>query len=186
MPPPFRASARIPATSTNFADATHVEVVLRLGSAVTPQERAWIAEVEQRGEIRAQDKLLLLHAARGELLTNTSVRELLNIDSTHARAALQRLRDLGYLQQSGERGGASYLLAKELGPPAGIQLSATELEALVVALATDGRVTNEQVRSRTGLDRGQVLALLSRLVEKGRIMKHGERRGTYYTAADPK
>lgn len=167
------------------ADATHVEVVLRLGSAVTPQERAWIAEVEQRGEIRAQDKLLLLHAARGELLTNTSVRELLNIDSTHARAALQRLRDLGYLQQSGERGGASYLLAKELGPPAGIQLSSTELEALVVALATDGRVTNEQVRSRTGLDRGQVLALLSRLVEKGRIKKHGERRGTYYTAAEP-
>lgn len=164
------------------ADSAHVEVVLRLGSAVTPQERAWIAEVEQRGEIRAQDKLLLLHAARGELLTNTSVRELLNIDSTHARAALQRLRNLGYLQQSGERGGASYLLAKELGPPAGIQLSTPDLEALVIALAADGRVTNEQVRTRTGLDRGQALALLSRLVETGRIEKHGERRGTYYTA----
>ena len=109
----------------------------------------------------------------------------LGVSATPVREALQRLRDLGYLQQSGERGGASYLLAKELGPPAGVQLSATELEALVVALATDGRVTNEQVRSRTGLDRGQVLALLSRLVENGRIEKHGERRGTYYTAAEP-
>ncbi len=167
------------------ADGTCVEVVLRLGSAVTPQERAWIAEVEQRGEILAQDKLLLLHAARGELLTNTSARELLGVDSTHARAALQRLRNLGYLQQSGERGGASYLLAKELGPPAGIQLSTTELEALIVALAAVGRVTNEQVRARTGLDRGQVLALLSRLAESGRIEKHGARRGTYYTASSP-
>ena len=164
------------------ADEARVEVVLRLGSAVAPQERAWLAEVEQRGEIRAQDKILLLHAARGELLTNTSARELLNVDSTHARAALQRLRNLGYLQQSGERGGASYLLAKELGPPAGIHLSTAELKALVVALAVDGRVTNELVRSRTGLDRGQALALLSHLVESGLIEKHGERRGTYYTA----
>ena len=64
-------------------------------------------------------------------------------------------------------------------------LDAIDLRILA-ELQADGRVTNEQVRSRTGLDRGQVLALLSRLVEKGRIMKHGERRGTYYTAADPK
>lgn len=166
------------------ADGAHVEVVLRLGSAVTPQERAWMAEVEKRGEIRSRDKLLLLHAARGELLTNASVRDLLKVDSTHARAALQKLRDLGYLQQSGERGGASYLLAKELSPPSGIQLSATELEDLVVVLATEGRITNERLRARTGLDRGEALALLSRLVKTGRIQRHGERRGTYYTAAE--
>jgi len=166
------------------ADGAHVGVVLRLGSTVTPQERAWIAEVERRGEIKAHDKLLLLHAARGELLTNTSVRELLGVDSTHARAALQRLRNLGYLQQSGERGGASYTLAKELGPPAGLQLAGDELEALVLTLASKGRVTNEQVRGRTGLERNQVLGLLSRLVESGRLEKHGERRGTYYTLAD--
>lgn len=143
-----------------------------------------MAEVEKRGEIRSRDKLLLLHAARGELLTNASVRDLLKVDSTHARAALQKLRDLGYLQQSGERGGASYLLAKELSPPSGIQLSATELEDLVVVLATEGRITNERLRARTGLDRGEALALLSRLVKTGRIQRHGERRGTYYTAAE--
>ncbi len=165
------------------ADIAHVEVILRLGSTVTPQERAWIAEVERRGEIKAQDKLLLLHAARGEFLTNTSARELLGVDSTHARAALQRLRNLGYLQQSGERGGASYTLARELGPTTGPKLAADELEALVLELASEGRVTNEQVRGRTGLERSRVLALLSRLVEAGRLEKHGERRGTYYTTA---
>jgi ATP-dependent DNA helicase RecG len=165
------------------ADQKHVSVVLRLGSTVTPQERAWIAEVERRGEIRAQDKYLLLHAARGELLTNGSVREFLGVDSVHARAALQRLRDLGYLRQSGERGGSSYTLAKELGPPAGLQLAEDELRRLVLALAEEGRITNEQVRVATGLDRVQVLALLSRMVEAGEIQRHGERRGTHYTAA---
>ena len=61
------------------ADAGHVEVILRLGSAVTPAERVWIVEIEQRGQIRPGDRLLLLHAARGELLTNTSARELLGV-----------------------------------------------------------------------------------------------------------
>lgn len=166
------------------ADQTRVTVVLRLGSTVTPQERAWIAEVERRGEIKAQDKLVLLHAARGELLTNTSVRELLGIDSTHARTALQRLRDQGYLQQSGERGGASYTLARELGPPAGLQLATDELETLIIALAASGPVTNELVRSRTGLDRARALALLTRLVEAGRLTRHGARRGTTYRLPD--
>ncbi|MDF9877127.1 ATP-binding protein [Cellulosimicrobium cellulans] len=162
------------------ADASHVVVTLRLGSTVTPQERAWLAEVELRGEIRNPDRVLLLHAARGELLTNTSVRELLGVDSTHARSALHRLRDLGYLRQSGQRGGASYALARELGPPAGLQLDAAELEQLVLAMAAEGPLTNESVRMRTGLDRAQALSVLSRLVESGALRRVGERRGTSY------
>ena len=163
------------------ADATHVEVTLRLGTTVTPQERAWISEIEQRGDIRSADRILLLHAARGEVLTNASVRELLDVDSVHARNALQRLRDQGYLAQSGERGGASYVLAKDLGPPAGLRLDQAELDQVVLTLAGEGRITNEGVRERIGLDRARVLSLLTRLVEDGRLVRHGQRRGTYYT-----
>lgn len=163
-------------------DGSHVEVTLRLGSAVAPQERAWIAEIEQRGEIVPADRVLLLHAARGELLTNTSARSLLGADSVHARAALHRLRDLGYLNQSGQRGGAFYTLAKGLGPPAGLKLDRDELQGVVLAMAAESRVTNEAVRTRTGLDRAQVLALLNALVEAGALARHGSRRGTYYTS----
>lgn len=163
------------------ADATHVQVTLRLGSAVTPQERAWIAEIEERGDIRPSDRVILLHAARGEVLTNAEVRDLLDVDSVHARAALQRLRDQGYLAQSGTRGGASYVLAQDLGPPAGLRLSPCELEHVVLALADEGRITNEDVRERLGLDRARVLALLTRLVDDGRLVRYGQRRGTYYT-----
>ena len=168
------------------ADADHVEVTLRLGSSVTPQERAWIAEVEMRGELRGGDRLLLLHASRGEPLTNSSARELLGVDSTHARTALHRLRDSGYLQQSGDRGGAQYSLARSLGPPAGLQLDKKGLQDIVLALAKDQRITNEVVRARTGLDRPRVLALLNSLVAAGLLARHGQRRGTYYTpTAEP-
>jgi len=165
------------------ADATHVQVVLRLGTTATPQERAWLAEIERRGDIRHADRLLLLHAARGETLTNTSARELLGADSTHARAALQRLRNQGLLAQSGQRGGAVYVLAADLGPPAGLGLSPAELGDVVVALAQRGPVTNEDVREHTRLDRAVATRLLTELVDAGRLVRHGERRGTYYTAA---
>jgi len=165
------------------ADSAHVEVVLRLGSTVAPQERAWIAEVEQRGEIRSGDRVLLLHAARGEVLTNGSARDLLGVDSVHARASLHRLRDLGYLSQRGQKGGAFYSLAKGLGPPAGLHLDDVELREVILALAADQSVTNEAVRTRTGLDRAQVLALLNAMVEAGELARHGERRGTHYTLA---
>jgi ATP-dependent DNA helicase RecG len=165
------------------ADGAHVEVVLRLGSTVAPRERAWIAEVEQRGEIRMGDRILLLHAARGEVLTNGSVRELLGVDSVQARSSLHRLRDLGYLSQRGQRGGAFYALAKGLAPPAGLQLDDVELREVILGMAADQNVTNESVRTRTGLDRAQVLALLTALVESGELVRHGERRGTNYTRA---
>ncbi len=163
-------------------DGSHVAVILRLGSTVTPQERAWIAEIEQRGEILPPDRVLVLHAARGELLTNTSARNLLSVDSVHARTALHRLRDLGYLTQRGQRGGAFYALAQGLGPPAGLKLDHDGLQNVVLAMAAEARVTNEAVRVRTGLDRAQVLALLNSLVEVGSLIRHGSRRGTYYTS----
>lgn len=165
------------------ADHSHVEVVLRIGSTVAPQERAWLAEIEQRGDIRTSDKLILLRAARGELLTNGSIRDLLGIDSVDARASLQRLRGLGYLIQTGSRGGATYALAADLGPPAGLRLDHGELLDVVIAMARERSVTNEAVRERTGLDRAQVLALLKELVEAGTLERHGQRRGTRYTLA---
>lgn len=167
-----------------LADESRVEVVLRLGSAVTPHERAWIAEVERRGEIRSQDRVILLHAARGESLNNTAVRELLGVDSVHARAALRRLRDLGYLTQLGTRGGASYVLSGDLGPPAGLRLSDADLREIVLEMAGGGAVTNEAVRERTGMERAPVLALLTAMVEVGLLERRGSRRGTHYLLAD--
>ncbi|HEX4804279.1 MAG TPA: ATP-binding protein [Conexibacter sp.] len=166
-----------------FADNGHeVTVELPLRSAVAPVERAWIRELEQRGTLRGADRIALVHAARGEILANARVREILGVDEGSARDTLRRLRDEGFLEQRGVRGGATYRLSGSLKPPAGLRLSREELEDVVARLARQGPLTNSDVRAATGLDRAEALALLDRLVRAGRLRRSGERRGTRYDA----
>jgi ATP-dependent DNA helicase RecG len=158
-----------------------VRVVLPARSPVAPVERAWVRELETRGDLSGRDRLVLVHAARGETLTNRRAREILQTDSHGARDTLQRLRDAGLLVQHGERGGASYRLRGGLGPPAGLRLDPVELAALVERLADDGPIQNADVRRSTGLDRVESLAILERLVREGRLLRTGTRRGTRYS-----
>jgi ATP-dependent DNA helicase RecG len=157
-----------------------VSVAFKLGSAVTPFERAWLNEVERRGEIRPKDATLLVHALREGALTNQDAREILAVDSVDARNALQRLRDAGFLSQAGTRGGTQYLLSGDLQPPGGLGLGADELRRLVLAMAEEGPVKNADLQQRLGLSRDEALAILRSLTESGEIVRSGERRGTRY------
>jgi ATP-dependent DNA helicase RecG len=151
-----------------FRDHGHEVVVeLPIRSAVTPSERAWVHA--------------LVHAARGEVLTNKQLRELLPVDSGEAREILHRLRDQGFLEQRGQRGGATYRLAGTLRPSSGLRLSLDELDAVVLSLADSGPIANADVRAATGLDRAEARALLDRLVKQELLRRTGERRGTKYT-----
>jgi ATP-dependent DNA helicase RecG len=164
-----------------FDDNGHeVRVVLPVRSAVTPAERAWVHELEHRGQLRGADRIALVHAARGELLTNKRVRELLGVDSHGAREVLHRLRDEDLVKQHGQRGGATYRLNGALRPPPGLRLSPAELADLILRIAASGPITNGDVRTATGLDRAEALTLLDRLVREGRLIRTGERRGTKY------
>lgn len=163
-------------------DGAAVRVELPLQGPITPQERAWISNLEQRGDIEAADRLLLVLAARGEPLTNRTARTALQSGEREARLALQRLRDMGLLVQHGVRGGATYSLVKELAPPAAFRLTPTELEDFVVSEARRRPLSNEIVRQLTGLDRDQALRLLRDLVAAGRLRRTGSRRGTRYHA----
>ena len=166
-----------------FADHGHeVAVTLPIRSAVAPAERAWIRELERRGSLEGPDRLLLVHAARGETLTNAKAREVLQMDRPGARAVLQRLRDAGFLEQKGERGGSTYHLAGTLEPPAGLRLGPEELARLIVDLASNSPISNADVRDATGLDRWRVRDLLGSLVQEGRLAQQGKRRGTRYQA----
>jgi ATP-dependent DNA helicase RecG len=168
-----------------FADSGHeVAVRLPIRSAVAPSERAWIKELEQRGSLVGRDRLLLVHAARGEQLTNAKVREVLQVEEPEARGILHRLRDAGFLEQRGRHRGATYHLARNLEPPAGLLLTPDELADLVEGMATERPITNASVRETTGLDRWKVRDLLGALVNEERLVKVGERRGTHYRLPD--
>jgi ATP-dependent DNA helicase RecG len=168
-----------------FRDTGHsVEVTLPVRGGVTAQERAWVREIESRGEIEPMDRIVLVHAARGEQLTNSRVRELAHVDRFTATHSLQRLRDAGFLAQQGERGGAVYVLEGDLEPPAGLRLEHEELKDLVASLANERPISNADVRARTGLDRIDALRLLNDLVEEGRLRRQGQRRGTRYASPE--
>ena len=158
-----------------------VSVTLRITGAVTPHERAWISDLERRGSLAASDRLILVHAARGAELTNSDVCEILGVDSTEARRSLQRLRDAQFLAQHGRRGGAVYVASRELDAPLASRLSDDEIDAMVLRLARKGPIKNESVRDLLGLDRVAASKLLSRLTNAGRLMRHGQKRGTHYT-----
>ncbi|MCY4369276.1 MAG: putative DNA binding domain-containing protein [bacterium] len=185
-------------------DGSYVRVTLPLTGVVTPEERVWVNELERRGSIGSMDRLLLVFAARGEVLTNRRARRILGVDNHQARRALQRLRDQGLLFQRGERGGVEYLIEGGLKPPAGlsrrsildvqllgeinrlpgvaggVRLSDEQIDDMVLGMAREGPVTNTMVRERTGLDRIQALAVLAHLVDAGRLERRGQRRGTHY------
>jgi ATP-dependent DNA helicase RecG len=169
----------------HFEEFDHeVRVTLPLRSAVAPVERAWIKELERRGSLQVTDRLLLVHASRGESLTNSKAREILQVDRDLAWKALQRLRDAGFVRQLGERGGATYHLEESLAPPAGLRLDRDELATAIEGMAAERPLTNASVRKATGLERGEVKYLLKRLVDERRIVKVGERRGTHYQLPD--
>lgn len=157
-----------------------VTVRLPVRSAVAPDERAWVRELERRGTLRGQDRLVLVHAARGEVLTNSKVREIVQVDDASARETLHRLRDSGFLVQRGERGGATYRLEGSLAPPAGLRLGEEKLFELIEGLAEKGPINNSDVRAATGLERSEARALLATLVRDRRLVQTGERRGTRY------
>jgi ATP-dependent DNA helicase RecG len=162
------------------ADAASVTVTLPVLSGTRPEERAWLREVVTRGEIEDRDRVLLVHARRGEVLSNARARELLGMSRESTTRALQRLVAAGLLERSGQRGGTRYQLARELGPPAGLRMDRPELLRLIIELANAGPVTNAVVRQRTGLERHEALALFEQLVREGRLVRVGERRGTRY------
>ncbi|HEX9969648.1 MAG TPA: ATP-binding protein [Acidimicrobiales bacterium] len=164
-----------------FADLKHsVRVTLPTHGAVSPRERAWVRELENRGGLGPRDRVLLVHAARGDVLTNSSARALLGVDSVHARQALRRLRNEGFLVQTGERGGATYRLGENIRPPLGMRLRQHELEAFVLRLAENGPISNAIVRQHTGLDRVDALRILESLTSSGALVRRGERRGVHY------
>ena len=163
----------------------HVTVRLPIESPISPDERAWTRELEDRAVMLSEDRRVLIEAARGTELTNAVVRSLLNIDSATARQSLQRLRDAGLLEQDGERRGARYRIVPGLRRPVWIGLDRVELCSTILDMAVHGSVTNSMVRQELGLSRNEAVALLRGLVAEGLLELRGSKRGSHYVLAEP-
>lgn len=161
-------------------DGSFFTVTLRIGGVVTNRERAWIRSLVHDGRLDGRAGIVVVEVARKGSVTNSDVRALLGVDSVAARSLLQSLVDAGVLLRRGQRGGSTYHVGPDLGVPARIRHTDEEIDENIIGYAQQGAVTNALVRERTGLDRQAALTALQRLVEQGRLVRSGERRGTRY------
>ena len=157
-----------------------VTVRLPIESPVTPDERAWVNEMEEEGQIRPDDRRVLIEAARGVTLSNSAVCSLLNVDSTHARQSLQRLRDAGFFEQDGQRGGARYRIAPNMNHRAEVRLNRAEIREVILRMAANRRITNALLRDELGLSHYEVGVQLKGLVAERLLERRGSGRSTYY------
>ncbi len=166
------------------APAGWVRVVLSIGGPATPVELAWTHEIQGDAGLLPSDRRVLVEALRGVELTNSTVRSLLDVGVSPARNTLQRLCELGLLEQQGSNGGTSYRLSTSIPTPYGRPVSREEKREMILGWAADGPVTNSMVQSRLGVTRSQALTLLRSLAEDGLITKNGAGRGARYQLAD--
>ena len=160
-----------------------VTVRLPIEGPVTPDERAWVHEMEEGGQLRPDDRRVLIEAARGVTLSNSAVCSLLNVDSTHARQSLQRLRDAGFLEQDGQRGGARYRIAPNMNQRAAVRLNRAEIREVILRMAANRRITNAVLRNELGLSHYEVGVQLKELVADGLLERRGSSRSTHYVLA---
>ena len=163
---------------------SHVIVRLPTRGALSAAERAWLQDTADRAELDAPDRILLVHAARGERLTNGAVRVLLRANEAEARRRLARLTSAGLLLRVGDRSATTYSIAPRLRVP--LAATQAELEERIVQLASVTPVSNSTVREVLGIERAHALRLLARLVDDGRLARTGSRRGTRYVRAQIK
>jgi ATP-dependent DNA helicase RecG len=161
-------------------DGSFFTVTLRLGGVVTPRERAWVRELVRAGRLDPRGAAIVVAVARHGETSNSDVRSMLDIDSVAARSLLQTLVSSGVLVRRGQRGGARYVLAPEIGIPTNIRHTDAELDEIALRLARAGAVTNAQLRAETGIDRQLALRTLRRLADAGKLVQHGTKRGTSY------
>jgi ATP-dependent DNA helicase RecG len=161
-------------------DGSFFTVTLRLGGVVTPRERAWVRELVRSGQVDPRGAAIVVAVARHGDTSNGEVRALLDIDSVEARSLLQSLVNSGVLTQRGKRGGARYELAPEIGIPTNIRHTDAELDEVALQLARSGPLTNARLRDETGADRQVALRVLRRLMDAGKLVQRGTKRGTRY------
>lgn len=161
-------------------DGSFFTVDLRLDGVVTTRERAWVRGLIDDDHLDPRSALVVVAIARDGSITNGDVRELLNVDSTEARAVLQALVQAEIIVMFGTRGGAEYRIAPAVGIPSRIRYTDSELDEIALARAARGRLTNAALRAETGLNPQEALKVFRRLLDRNLLVQRGTKRGTHY------
>lgn len=151
-------------------------------------------EGRQGGSVLPIDSLIALAALREQ--KRLGVEDLaghIHRDPSQAKRTLERLVEAGLAQPHGNTRNRSYTLSAEMYRAKGEQVAYTrqagfsslQHEQLVLGhVQHHGRIRRSEVIELCHLTGDQAAKLLKRLKTEGRLVKHGEKRGAFYTLSE--
>jgi len=178
-----------PAPSYDRSNESGVVVAL-LGGEANLEFVRLLAEESRAGHDLRLDELLILNALwQNRRLNTQEAARLTQKPEEDARTVLNRLVEIGLIEPRGERKGRTWHLSaatyRRLGESAAYirqrGFEPLQQEQMILQyMAKHGRITRKEVAELCQLGPFQATRLLRRLVNDGRLVQRGTRRGSYY------
>lgn len=178
-----------PAPIYDRSAATNVVVVLP-GGAANLDFITCIAEESQHGRTLKLDELLVLNQLWHERrCTSAEAAQLIQKSDAEARIVLLGLVERGLVEARGDGKGRSYHLAaaiyRKLGDKSAYihqrGFEPIQQDQMVLQyLATHGKIARRDIADLCKISPGQARTVISRLLKLGKIVKAGNKRGSFY------
>ncbi len=181
-----------PAPSYQRSTDASVVLVMPGGEANLEFVRLVVEESRSERPLRVDDLLILNHLQRERRITASEASGLAQRPVEDVRATLERLRENGLLEARGTGRGRAWQLSaaiyRRLGERSGYvrQRGFEPLQQEQMALqyvAQNGRITRREAVELCRIGPRQATRLLARLAQRGQLVMHGTRGGTWYGPA---
>ncbi|MCF6781382.1 ATP-binding protein [Stutzerimonas stutzeri] len=189
----FRGMLKFGRPAPDYSYTTAQSVVLRLPTAEADLEfRRLVVEHERTTNAELPIDSLIALATLRELkrLSADALAERIQRDVTSAKRTLEALTEAGMVEAHGATRGRSYTLSASLYQVVGNKAAYTrqagfspiQHEQMVLSYVQQhGQIKRAEVMDLCRLTEDQAWQLLKRLVSAEKLVKHGERRWSFYT-----
>lgn len=192
----YRGMLRFGRPEPDYSRTDRNNVVLQLATVDADETflKLLIEEEKRQGKDALPiDSLIVLAALRDQKRLGTeALAQHMQRGVTQARRILQQLVEAGLVQPYGSARNRTFTLSADVYRAKGEQVAYTrqagfsdlQHEQMVLGHAQrEGQIRRRDVIDLCHLSASQAANLLKRLRAEGKLIKHGERRGAYYTAA---
>lgn len=193
----YRGMLRFGRPEPDYNRTDHNNVVLQLATVEADEAflKLLIEEEKRQGKDALPiDSLIVLATLRNEKRLGTeALARHMQRDLVQARRIIQQLVEAGLVQAFGSTRNRSYTLSADIYQARGEQVAYTrqagfsqlQHEQMVLSYARQhGQISRRDVIELCHLSTSQARSLLARMRADSRLVKHGERRGSYYTPGE--
>ena len=182
-----------PAPSYDRSNETGVTLILPGGKANLDFVRLVVEEGRENGALNLQELLLLNHLWLERQTTSAEGAEVVQRTPAETRRHLGRLVEAGLVESRGRGKRQSYILASSTYRRLGLEaeyvrrrgFDPLQQEQLVLQYVNaHGRIARRHAAELCKIGPAQATRLLRRLVGKGTLAMHGQKRGTWYGPAE--